>query len=505
MNQRNHGRGQAWQERARPDGETRNNHRPRRDVEPNQVRQVGRHRHTYIHTPHEERNNDFHKSIRGINNLIVALHHSHNVNIDKYPESIARKEQELMDFIKPAKPTDRTLLLLQGCAKNWSYTILLILIEHFSTLIENTKKDLSQCLTQEHDRAFSIATKWARKNLGKRLTENTLGLARAAVTELFSNKTHTPTHPTPQVPCPPPSRPSPPSSSSTGNPGMEGPRVDPTGGSRTPGSTTQGPLELTQEEFPDLPTPGEPWTPQQNPGNTPRPQREHPTRRQTTPPRDTPQRTTQERRNSEGNQTTPERPTEDTTTQRETPAQEETNQTEPREPRSWRGGSKANKQRWRFVPDRNIIIIGDSNLNRIPTITDDRIQIESYAGMNLEWAEAVLSKAETNETATHLILSVGINNMGQKTKKTSHTALKKLRETAKRKFPYADRRIALINYTEDLDQDPKDILQSLNEEIRKEPHLPELPANNFETESDNIHWKEDTAKAMLQHWINSLN
>ena len=504
----------------------RHTYQPRRDGAPDQVSQV-RHRHTYIPTPREERNNDFLKSIREINNLITAQHHLHNVSIKTYPVSIVRKEQELMNLIRPAKPTERTLMLLEGNTKKWSYNTVLILIEHYSTLIVNTKKDLSECLTQDHKKAFSIATKWARKNLGKRLKNKTLDTVQVVVTDLYNTRTHTqttPTHPTPHVPLPPPP-PSP--STDMADPG-EGP-------SRTTGTATPRP-ELSQEDFPDLPardnrTPEEPWTPvgrrgnhgkqrtpnrsthhpernteeQQNPGNAPRPQREHSTRRRTTPPSTAAQSTTQEMRNNGGNHTTPETLTEDTTTQRGTPAQEETNETVPRKPRYWRGGGKAEKHKWRFVANKDIIILGDSNLARIPTITDDRIQIESYSGMNLEWAERVLHKTEKNEKATHLILSVGINNKHQKQSQTSITALRKLRATAKTKFPCADRRIALINFSEDLARGHQGILTRLNDEIRKEPNLPKLTTASFQTEPDNVHWKRDTAEAMLQHWISSLN
>ena len=477
-----------------------------------QVSQVSRHRNIYIHTPHAERNNDFLKTIREINNLIVALHHSQNVSTHTYPASIARKEQDLMGFIKPAKPTNRTLELLQGAAKNWAYTTLLILVEHFNTLIETTKKDLSECLTQDYEKAFSIATKWAKKNLGKRLKEKTLDTARTTVIDLYNTQTHTsstPTHPTPHSPCPFPSPPSPPSTG-TRNPDER------TG---TTGTTSRGPGELSQEDFPELTanrTPEEPWTPAGRKRNNrkpqrdqttegPKPQRDQTTRRQTTPPRDANQKTTQERRNSEGNQTPPERPTEDTTTQGEAQEQEGINETQDRKPNYWTGGTRAQKNTWRLTPNRDIIIIGDSNLNKIPKITDGRIQIESYSGMNLEWAETVLRRTEKNETATHLILSVGINNRNQKKMQTSITAVRKLRATAKRQFPNADRRIALINYSEELGKHQKRILINLNEEIKKEPNLPKLPATNFQTGTDKIHWEEDTAVAMLQHWISSLN
>ena len=125
--------------------------------------------------------------------------------------------------------------------------------------------------------------------------------------------------------------------------------------------------------------------------------------------------------------------------------------------------------------------------------------------MNLEWAGTVLRKAEKNEDVTHLIISVGINNKNQKSRNTSYTALKRLRTAAKAKFPKAERRIALINYSEGLSTDQKDVLTYINGEIMKEPHLPKLPANSFKTDDENVHWLRDTAESMLQHWINSLN
>ena len=558
------GRERDWQE-ARPQSYYHTSHRQQRDQRPgmqvsqqkdreprrqvNQVRQPQE----YIHTPQEDRDNNLLKTIRVINTLIVAQHHLGNCNTDKYPITIKRKEQELTHLIKPAKPTDQTAMLLKGAAKHWAYTTVLILQTHFCTLIENTKTELSTCLSRDFDKAFLIAKGWAQKKLGKRLKRETITIAQTIVEET-RERTHTQTRVvTPQnlgTPHPPllsplhPPTPSP----TTGNPNQEETSGEQTRGPRNERPTTPGPLVLSQENFPDLtPRPGtrpeEPWTtasrkkkknrPQRDPNRTPpssahnpetqqsagippRPQRSQRTR-QTLPPMDidqTPPRRNGGNRDPERNQETT-TPTEaNTIPQRETGIQETTPGTTPRKPRRHAGGKR--KHTWKLTPTHDIIIMGDSNLARIPVITDDRIQIESYAGMNIEWARKVIEKMAVSTTTSHLIVSVGINNRDQKETRTSLKALEGLRKATETTFPNADRRIVVINYAEGLELEQKRILTGINNEMLaihpNKPNwktIPKLARGMFQTEIEDrypfIHWTKATAEAMLQHWISCLN
>ncbi|KAJ7984289.1 hypothetical protein DPEC_G00363170 [Dallia pectoralis] len=95
--------------------------------------------HSAAHTRRDKDN--FQKTTRVIYKMIQVTHHLENVAVSggKYraPISLQRKSKELEGLIRPANPSDRTLLLLQGNAKNWLHTTLQILEEHYlSTLQE---------------------------------------------------------------------------------------------------------------------------------------------------------------------------------------------------------------------------------------------------------------------------------------------------------------------------------------------------------------------------------
>ena len=570
-------RGRDWQE-TRPEAYYHNSHRQQRDHRPgmqvrqqrgrdrdgqdtrqrnqrgqvNQVNQV-RHPQEYIHTPQGERDNNLLKTIRVINTLIVAQHHLGNCNTDRYPTTIRKKEQELTHLIKPAKPTDQTAMFLEGAAKHWAYTTVLILQTHFSTLIENTKTELSTCLTRDFDKAFLIAKGWAQKKLGKRLTPDTVTIAQTIIEDI-REKTHTQTRVvTPQNPGTPHSPllsplHSPTPSPTTGNQNEEETPGEQTRGPWNETPTTPGPLVQSQNEFPDLTPrtstrPEEPWMtasrkkkknrPQRDPNKTPpstahnpeiqqslgippRPQRS-PRTRQTPPPVDMDQSTQRRNRGNrdpERNQETPTQTEDNTIPQRETEIQETTPGTIPRKPRRHAGGKR--KHTWKLTPTHDIIIMGDSNLARIPVITDDRMQIESYSGMNIEWARTVIEKMAVSTTTSHLIISVGINNRNQKETRTSQKALEGLRKATETTFPNADRRIVVINYAEGLQLEEKRILTGINNEMLaihpNKPNwktIPKLARGMFQTEMEDrypfIHWTKETAEAMLQHWTSCLN
>ena len=174
--------------------------------------------------------------------MIVATHHLQNVkNSDRPPASIANKTLELIDLIKPAQTTGHTTLLLEGNSRNWLYTTLLILKEHYTTLITKSKLDLSDCLTEDWQEMFAIASKWAKKNLGRRLKPNTLDQAHEMIADLRAGRPRSPTTPNP-IPTP-----------------HQSPWTTPRGNRITTTAQvireTDPQLAMTEENFPSLTTP----------------------------------------------------------------------------------------------------------------------------------------------------------------------------------------------------------------------------------------------------------
>uniref|UniRef100_A0A8C6M8N8 Uncharacterized protein n=1 Tax=Nothobranchius furzeri TaxID=105023 RepID=A0A8C6M8N8_NOTFU len=99
--------------------------------------------------------------------LLKAVHHLKNVSDnDNNPPSIQNITAYLSTIIKPAAPSTRTSTLIDGNARWWAYTTMLILRQHYQDQMEaekHTLKDLGGNLLAP----LETATKWARRNLGR--------------------------------------------------------------------------------------------------------------------------------------------------------------------------------------------------------------------------------------------------------------------------------------------------------------------------------------------------
>ena len=69
---------------------------------------------------------------------------------------------------------------------------------------------------------------------------------------------------------------------------------------------------------------------------------------------------------------------------------------------------QGDKKNWTLEPTQAILIIGDSNLCKIPTYTQENLQIECYPGMRFNHAADLLRNTNRNEKVSHCIISVGI-------------------------------------------------------------------------------------------------
>ncbi|XP_078022177.1 uncharacterized protein LOC144462332, partial [Epinephelus lanceolatus] len=83
-------------------------------------------------------------------------------------------------------------------------------------------------------------------------------------------------------------------------------------------------------------------------------------------------------------------------------------------------------QDWFFKAKKPVLIIGDSNINRIPGHTHFNIQLDSYPGANTYHFLKVCEKALPNPHVKILVISIGINNKDQDPKQTSIKQLKAL-------------------------------------------------------------------------------
>ncbi|CAJ1076946.1 hypothetical protein D5F01_LYC20135 [Xyrichtys novacula] len=104
-----------------------------------------------------------------------------------------------------------------------------------------------------------------------------------------------------------------------------------------------------------------------------------------------------------------------------------------------------------------------------------------------------------------VVLSFGINGRQNKSDTTVNSVQGAIRST-KRRFPYAQVWVPLINFSSALPNDEKENLQSLNAHIKKNMgFIPPLPEEKFVTTVDDVHWTSETGAAMFDHWTAFLN
>lgn len=163
-------------------------------------------------------------------------------------------------------------------------------------------------------------------------------------------------------------------------------------------------------------------------------------------------------------------------------------------------------QDWHFKPRKPVVILGDSNINRIPPHQNPEIQLDSYPGANMYQFLKLCEKSPVSPSTKILVLSIGINNKDQDPKQTSIKQLKALYRQARTTFPNADIYFPIMNFSPHLTQTQQENLKLINNTIATHlPFLAEIPHDTFMTETDNIHWTTPTAQHIFQYWCKQLN
>lgn len=163
-------------------------------------------------------------------------------------------------------------------------------------------------------------------------------------------------------------------------------------------------------------------------------------------------------------------------------------------------------QDWSFKGRKPILILGDSNINRIPYHTNPQIQLDSYPGAALYHLLKVCEKTPRNPSTKIVIFSVGLNNKDQDPKQTSIKQLRALSRQAQSTFPNATVYFPIMNFSLNLTRQQQDNLKLLNNHIATHYNfLAEIPHDTFQTEPDNIHWTSTTAQHIFEYWCKQLN
>lgn len=458
--------------------------------------------------------------------LIRMVHHLNNITTKENkdpPKAFQNLEKLLMDTIKPASPNDRVQELLMGNAKNWMYTTRLILEEHYEFKIQETLGELMSVIEDDWHKPFEIAKGWATRRMGQRLRRETIIKAETLVqeamnvtSEIVGNSKATrdekkyreaqtsydedfPPLPTPRGPSvfPIQSTAKPQRSQTRNNPCVV---LDPIVTIETLPSAdqqeadlentkqnTKGHNESTEQSHIDdlllLTVDSDSDSPSPYQGLLASPVRAENAQNDTQI--QTPVHTLLQYS-----------PTLTPPTQSSTPTRKPTRHI----------NTKKKLIDWGLMVRKKWLVIGDSNLSRIPPFQIADLQVDSYPGATFLHAEAIIKKAKVNTQVEKVVLSFGINNRTQKFKETAIKQLQRAVKASKDKFPDAMIWVPLINFSTSLPVDQQRTLDKLNTYIHKHMrYIPLLPTADFQVERDATHWTPTTGKAMLRHWATHLN
>ncbi|KAJ4946544.1 hypothetical protein JOQ06_024209 [Pogonophryne albipinna] len=161
------------------------------------------------------------------------------------------------------------------------------------------------------------------------------------------------------------------------------------------------------------------------------------------------------------------------------------------------------KKNWSLTPSREVLIIGSSNISRLPPINNEKIHVDSYLGANLiQAAHLIKYKTPTSEDTKEVLLCFGVNDRNTENIAILDNNLTQLLSSAKKTFPNANIHIPSINFSPGL---PLTTIRKLNTLIERTPgHISQLDMKDFSTERDQVHWTQETAKKMWDHWRSSL-
>ena len=159
-----------------------------------------------------------------------------------------------------------------------------------------------------------------------------------------------------------------------------------------------------------------------------------------------------------------------------------------------------------YLPRKVLLIIGDSNLARLPPYKRHSLQVDSYPGATFRHATSILGKTAVTPTVRKVILAFGLNDRTHMIDQVAIRNLKSALKMAQVAFPHACVLIPEANFSRSLPYAEQDNLRHLNAYIAAHCHsVADLPSNSFSTESDGIHWTRPTASLFLDHRVQALN
>ncbi|KAL7374890.1 hypothetical protein ABVT39_008664 [Epinephelus coioides] len=391
-------------------------------------------------------------------------------------------------MIKPAAPTQRTADLITGNAKNWGHNTCLILMDHYEAGLEKLLEELKDLLTADWKSAFEVAVRWAKRNL-PRITREVINQAEALITATLDIE---------EVPVQVPQQ--------TGVPAQTQRAPQSTTGDPTPAQIPQPIGVLTQVHRAQPVREGRLT------------QRVARTTRGVVLTEDNLLQESEFQDPEESR--VMEAPIQDSTHIELEALFDELHAEELREEAEARArytlGPDQVQVHREISPEEEIFQESfdhftspePQRFKQYTRLFNKDLQIDSFPGSHFRHGQALMEKTVVPDdlVVEKIILSFGINSRGNKSKETTVKNLQGAIRSSKRKFPYAEVWVPLINFSSNLPAEEKENLQTLNDHIeRNMGFIPLLPQNKFETEEDDIHWTTETASSMFSHWMAFLN
>jgi hypothetical protein len=176
---------------------------------------------------------------------------------------------------------------------------------------------------------------------------------------------------------------------------------------------------------------------------------------------------------------------------------------------------KSAKKRWVWPKTmKDILIIGGENVSSITASPVKDIQLESYPGARFQHFTDMLKDKDFTtggKSPSIIIINLGLTDRSSDPQKTSIRNLKTMLTWVKNRFESSDVFLNEINYSKLLPRAEQTNLEAINRALGHcdwVTVIPKLRSERFKIDPNSVMgtlWREDTANAMLNHWVDSLN
>jgi len=157
---------------------------------------------------------------------------------------------------------------------------------------------------------------------------------------------------------------------------------------------------------------------------------------------------------------------------------------------------------WFLTPTRPTLILGASNMSRLPRIQDRKVQVDCFPGARVANAIHLLKhKTPISPQVRLVIMHFGLNDSKTDDHVTVGREILELHTTARTTFPNALVRLAMLNIPPFLEIREINNANYFNGITQGTPHsIPPLGDARLLRTIDGIHWTPTTARTILSFW-----